>query len=87
MNLSELTTEQISMFCNKFNCSLDEFKPSYNGVYYLRMFSGIMGPQPEFHVTETSCIGINYYKNYNLTEKWINFLNSVEKTENTEATL
>ena len=62
MNLHDISIEQITMFCNMFNCSLEEFKPSFNDSYYLKMFTGSMGPQPEFRVTETSCKGINYYK-------------------------
>ena len=89
MNISELTEKQITKFCNKFDCSLGEFKPSFNGSYYLQMFTGAMGPQPEFNVTETSCIGINYYKNYDLTKQWIKFLNEIEnnKEEETEQSI
>ena len=89
MILSKLTTEQLNKFCNKFDCSLYEFKPSFDGAYYLKMFSGAMGPQPEFHVTEDSCIGINYYKSYDLTKQWIKFLKEIEnkKEEKTEQTL
>ena len=81
MNLNELTKEQLNKFCNKFDCSLSEFKPSFDGAYYLQMFSGAMGPQPEFHVTETACVGINYYKNYDLTKQWVKFLKQIEKSK------
>ena len=89
MNLSEITKEQITEFCNKFDCGLGEFKPSFDGEYYLKMFTGAMGPQPEFHVTEDSCIGINYYKGYDLTKQWIKFLNTIEKSQDktTEQTI
>ena len=71
MKLQNLTNDDILCFCKQFNCGLDEFKPAFNNKYYLRMNSGYMGPQPEFNVDETSCIGINYYKNYDLTKQWI----------------
>ena len=89
MILNELTNEQLNKFCNQFDCSLSNFKPSYNGTYYLKMFSGYMGPQPEFHVTETSCVGINYYKNHDLTNQWLEFLNEIRtsKEETTEQTI
>lgn len=81
MNLSKITKEQIIKFCNMFDCGLGEFKPSFEGAYYLQMFTGSMGPQPEFHVTENSCIGINYYKNYNLTTQWLQFLEEINTKE------
>ena len=77
MVLKDITIEQITQFCNKFDCGLGEFKPSFNGAYYLQMFTGAMGPQPEFHVTETSCIGINYYMNYDLTTQWLQFIEEI----------
>lgn len=80
MNLQDISIEQITMFCNMFNCSLEEFKPSHNDSYYLKMFTGSMGPQPEFRVTETSCKGINYYKGYDLTIQWLKFLDKIEKS-------
>ena len=83
MNLKDITKEQITEFCNKFNCGLGEFKPSFEGKYYLQMFTGAMGPQPEFHVTETTCIGINYYKGYDLTEQWLEFFQDIETKEQT----
>lgn len=89
MNLSELTKEQLNKFCKKFDCCLGAFKPSFDGTYYLKMFSCAMGPQPEFSVTENSCIGINYYKNYDITKQWVKFLTEIEtnKEQNIEQTL
>lgn len=89
MILNKITKEEINLFCNKFGCNVEEFKPTFNGAYYLKMFSGCMGPQPEFHVTDTSCVGINYYKSYDLTKQWIEFLNEIEKykEEKTEQTI
>ena len=82
MILENLTEEQITEFCNKFFCGLSEFKPScYKGMYYLRMFTGAMGPQPEFYVTENSCVGINYYTNYDLTNQWLEFLEEIKTNQ------
>lgn len=83
MNLKDITKEQITEFCNKFNCGLYEFKPSFEGKYYLKMFTGAMGPQPEFHITETACLGINYYKGYDLSQQWLEFLAEIETKEQT----
>ena len=89
MILGELTTEQLNKFCNKFDCSLEDFKPSYDGTYYLKMFTGAMGPQPEFSVTENFCVGINYYKSYDLTKQWLKFLKDIEheQKKSTEQTI
>ena len=81
MNLKDLTKEQLKQFCEKFDCDLDEFKQDNNGSYYLRMFSAVMGPTPEFCVTENYCIGINYYENYNLTNQWLEFLKDIENNK------
>ena len=78
MNLKDISNEEINKFCKKFKFSLDEFKESYDGTFYLRMFTGYMGPQPEFCVTETSCIGINYFKGKDLTKQWLKFLSEIE---------
>ena len=78
MNLKDIRIDDVAKFCKKFNCSLDEFRKINKDTYYLKMFTGIMGPQPEFEVTETSCVGINAYKNFNLTTKWLAFLASIE---------
>ena len=81
MILENLTKEQLSKFCEKYNCSLSEFKPSYKGMYYLKMFTGAHGPQPEFYVTENSCVGINYYQSYDLTDAWLEFLEEVQTNQ------
>ena len=89
MNLQDLTKEQLKQFCEIFDCGLDEFKLDYNGSYYLRMFSAVMGPSPEFVATENYCIGINYHEGYNLTEQWLEFLKDLEnkKDKKTEQTI
>ena len=81
MILENLTKEQLNVFCMRFDCSLSEFKPSYNGVYYLQMFTGAHGPQPEFYVTENSCVGINYYQSYDLTDAWLGFLEEIKTNQ------
>ena len=78
MEIKHLTNEQVNQFCLKFDCSLAEFKPSFDGKYYLKMFTGYHGPQPEFNVDETSCVGINYYKNTDISKQWVNFLKTLE---------
>ena len=81
MNVKDLTKKQVMVFCNKFNCELDEFKPVFGNKYYLRMFTGYQGPQPEFYVDENSCIGINAYSGYELTYHWVKFLDSIKSND------
>ena len=81
MNLQDLTKKHLTQFCEKFDCSLDEFKHDRDDSYYLRMFSGVMGPSPEFVVTKDYCIGINYYEGYNLTNEWLEFLSELENNK------
>ena len=74
-----LTEEVLNDFCKKYNCVVSEFKlNSNNKSFYLRMFTGFYGPQPEFSVTDETCVGINTYANYDLTEDWCKFIKQLK---------
>ena len=81
MKLSDLSKRKVSLFCKKLKFQLVEFSPSFNNTYYLRMSTGHPGPQPEFEVTETYCIGINHYAGYDLSKQWVKFLSEIETKE------
>ncbi len=81
MEIKDLTKEQLNDFCLQFDCSLADFKPTFENKYYLKMFTGCHGPQPEFHIDETSCLGINYYKGYDLSKQWTEFLTNLESNQ------
>ena len=88
MELEDISIKQMENFCGQFDCELDEFKPSYiEGFYYLRMFNANYKLQPEFEVTENSCIGTDSYKGYNLTKQWLKFLDSIEKEQSQVTTV
>ena len=90
MDLFNITDDQMEKFCNQFNCELAAFRLNdlNKKQFYLKMYHAD-GSQPEFVVTSKYCKGIAAYKGYDLTREWKDFLNELEKTNesNTENNL
>lgn len=85
MKMSNVTTEHMRKFCESCNCKLYSFEPKKGSLqeYIVLVDAGVFGTLPKFSVTSTSFKGIGDYHNFNLSEKWVKFLDEI-KTNKTE---
>lgn len=76
MYIEQLTEKDFNQFASIFNCGVDRVKKSNNNELYVRLFTGIMGPQPELWISDFDLRTSIYYRpvQKQLKKEYIQFM-------------
>ena len=61
MFIEKLKKADFEKFAESLHCSLDEVSPSTNNTVYVKLSTGVMGPNPEFWLSDFDCTANSYF--------------------------